>query len=321
MRSRAIAVCVVAMMQASGARAGECVVNGNEVPPSSLASELEVGFGGIPGQLAGVPFSVVNYDQMSISWNGCADDCLYISNQGDSQCGNLVAAPVESMRTPTVTAVPDPYAFSHVFAGQAENGKWNVLASAFVDPYWEQESKSAVYDFEVGTREVIDVAGSAGTKPLDIYLRGGSRVEGIEVGCFGDVFRWIPNHQISFRVTELTTFTTLVNTTYWTQFFSRTQAFTIDVQPGWVLQVDVLLDVFANATGAQDLGGQYCDGAYAYIDLAGPPDSDGVQLFLDPDPSMTLTPRSGIVYEAPEPGAGAAASIAIALLAARKRLT
>jgi hypothetical protein len=309
------------MILASSAGAEECVVNGNPVSPATLASELEAGFGSLPGQLAGVPFSVVSGEQLSINWTGCAEDCIYSTGLGESQCGNLVATPVESLLLREVAGVPDPLAQAAVTAGQSPNGKWNILADAFVDPYWSETSKSASFDFELGTREVIDVSGSAGAKPLDIHLRGGSRLPYVEVGCIGDLFHWVPSQRVRFRVTERTTFTTLVNTVYWDPFYSQTEVFTINVENGWVLQIDLHYEAFANATGAQEPGGEYCDGGYVFLDAAGPPDRDGLQLFLDPDPSLTLTPRSGIVYEAPEPDAGAAWAFAIALLIGRKRLT
>jgi hypothetical protein len=312
---RSIAAIVVVVLGASSARAGDCVVNENPVSPATLAYELELGSGSIPGQLAGVPFSVVNYQQVSITWTGCAQDCLYLTYPGDTQCGNLVETPVESTVSAEVVGVPDPNAFSDVFAGQVDGGRWNVFAQALVNPSWDETGKSAAYVFDLGTREVIDVGGSAGS--VDIRLRAGSDL-GVQ-RCFADIFEWIPRHDLRFRVTERTTFTTLVPTTYWDQFFEADETFTIDVQPGWVLQVDVYFDVFANATSAQEQGGEYCDGAIAILDFLNPPAGDGIQLFFDADPGTTLTPRSGIVYETPEPEGGAFAAFASALLLAASR--
>src|SRR5690606_34331249 len=120
-------------------------------------------------------------------------------------------------------------------------------------------------------------------------------------GCVGSLYHWVPRQVLRFRVRELTTFTSLINTTFWEPFTTRADVFTIDVQDGWVLQIDVHYDGSANATAAQEPGGEYCDGGYAFLDAASPPDYEGIQLFFDPDPALTLTPRSGIVYEVPEP--------------------
>src|SRR5262245_56285142 len=77
--------------QVRAAEAGECLVNSNPVPPGDLAFALEAGSGAsLPGQLAGLPFSVVNLEQNSISWTGCSDDCIYQQNMGETQCGSLV---------------------------------------------------------------------------------------------------------------------------------------------------------------------------------------------------------------------------------------
>jgi hypothetical protein len=319
MKSWPIATCIVATLAAFDAWAGECVANSGPVAPATLASELEAGFGFLPGELSNVPFSVVSYgyQQVQITWAGCGQDCVFATYPGDAQCGDLVSTPVESNVSREIVGIPNPNALSTVFAGQVDGGRWNVLAQALVNPSWDETNKSAAYSFDLGTREVIDVGGSAGA--VDIHLRARSTLIGR--GCVGNFVEWIPLHKMRFRVTERTTFTTLVQTQFWDQFFDVDETFTIAVQPGWVLQVDLYFDVFANATGETFIGTDYCAGAIANLDFTSPPAGEGLQLFYDPDPGVTLTPRSGIVYEVPEPSAAAAAVIAIVLLAARKRLT
>lgn len=316
MRSRAAAMGLFALLQDGSARAEECLVNGSPVSPAALAQELENGFGSLPGQLVNVPFSVVSIDHVNINWSGCADDCYFATNLGASQCGDLATTPLESIAGHMIGPAAQPQAFSQILGAQAGDGSWEVFANAFVEPFW-QPGASAAYGFELGTREVIDVAGTGGPKPLEIRVRGLGHVD--RLGCFGDVFSWIPQHALRFRVTERTTFTTLLPTVFWDQFVQQEEVFTLDVEPGWVLQVDVYFEASANATGAQ-LGAEYCDGAVAYLDFIGPPDPDGIEIFYAADPSLTLTPRSGLVYPVPEPGAGAAAAASIALLAARKRV-
>jgi hypothetical protein len=305
------------MLQASSAHAGECLVNQNPVAPSALAAELENGFGSLPGQLAGVPFSVVSYQGVDLYWTGCAADCVVNDHPGESQCGNLVETPVDSFVKSEVAGAPNPPIFAEVAAEQLGNGKWNVWGNAFLEPFWEETGGSASFGFALGTREVIDVAGSAGARPLDIRLRAGSHL-GIQY-CLGHLYQWIPGHHMRLRVTERTTFTTLLATQYYDGFFGADDTFTIDVEPGWVLQVDLWFQASANATAAQDPFGNYCDGAVALLDFLGPPASDGIQLFFAADPSLTLTPRSGIVYEAPEPEGGGAAALATTLLLALRR--
>jgi hypothetical protein len=307
--------CAGLIAGAPAVEAGECVVNANPVPPQTLAQQLK-GVGSLPGQLAGVPYSVVDYGGVNVLWTGCAAECVLNDYPGDTQCGNLVETPIDSLVVTEIAAVPDPLAFSEVSAEQSPNGKWNVAANAFISPEFEEPNGAATYSFELGTREVIDVGGGPGTKPLDIRLRVGSHLAIQQ--CVGGLFTWIPHHNLQFRVTELTTFTTLIPSVYYDQFFLIDDTFTIDVYPGLVLVLDVYFDAGASATGANDIFGNQCTGGIATLDFAEGPERDGIQLYLSPDPSITLTPRSGMIYEVPEADAGPAAIAVLLALATRR---
>jgi hypothetical protein len=287
------------------------------VTPSTLAYGLEQGSGDIPGQLAGVPFSVVSYEALNLLWANCGGDCVFDTPEGDTQCGNLVATPIDSLVVSELAGVPVPPAFSEVSAEQSPNGKWNVAAQAFVSPTFEEDDGSASYVFELGTREVIDVSGGSGLLPLEIGLRAASHL-GVQF-CAGDLFRWIPSHSLRFRVREATTFfpftRDLVSTVYYDQFFVRDEVFAVEVNTPSVLTVDVWFRAIGGATGANDIFGNQCRGGLAVLDFAEAPAGDGIQLFFSPDPSLTLVPRSGIAYApVPEPGGAFAGLVAFAAL-------
>lgn len=314
----------VLIAQVRAAEAGECVVNSNPVEPSTLAFALEAGSGAsLPGQLAGVPFSVVSLQQNSITWSGCAEDCIYQQNLGETQCGNLVEAPIEAFYSAMVAGIPNPPAFSQVVADHFPNGKWTIGGSAFTSTDFHQPGSSAAFSFELGTREYIDVASSSENElPVNIGLRARSHL-GL-AGCFvyGGIFNWFPINEMRFRVTETSDvfpFTRdLVPTQYYSQFGNAEEVFAVDVRPNSVLTVDLYFEGGGNATGAQDLSGNYCPGGYVFLDYF-LHTADGIQVFFSPAEGLTLTPRSGIVYEpVPEAEASAVATALLLAIAARR---
>jgi hypothetical protein len=322
----AIAICAGFVLEAPGVEAGECIVNANPVPPSDLAFALE-SEGSLPGQLAGVPFSVLHVEALSISWVGCAQDCLFSQGLGATQCGNLVDTPIDDAYTREIAGVPDPHAVSQIAAEQLATGKWDVAAVGFIDPYWQEQSGSAAFGFQIGTRDVIDVSGGSGLVPLEIGLRAASHLP-LQY-CAGGLFTWIPQHSLRFRVTERLTGGTpferdLVDEVY-SQFFRRNLVFPVEVRPGSTLTVDVWFQASANATGANDIYGNQCTGGYALLDFSDQQlllnyPGDGIQVFFTPDPSLTLTPRSGFAYlPVSEPGAALAGFAVFAALAQRAR--
>jgi hypothetical protein len=326
--SIAVAACAVALAVApNNAQADQCpLVNGNAIPPSAFASELEVGFGGLPGQLAGIPFSVVSYEGANIFWTGCADECLINDYPGDTECGNLIQEPLDVPIKSQIGAVGnDAPAFSEVAAEQWTNGKWDVFATSFVSPSWEETGGSAAYMFELGTREVIDVSSAeTGLKPLRIRMQARSHLGINDCNPNLGLFTWIPTHGTRFRVTEETPgppFTrTLVPTTYHDNFFVADDVFDVEVSANSTLTVDVFFEASANATGALDVFGDQCSGGIAILDFA---EDDGILVSFSPHPSLTFAPRSGLAYEtAPEPHEGAGL-IALASLAQhmRRRMT
>ena len=320
--SIAAAACAVALAVAPSAPAGECpLVNGNVIPPSSFATELEVGFGSLPGQYAGIPFSVVSYGGANIFWNGCASDCLINDYPGDTECGNLVQAPLDVPIRSEIAAVGDPPAFSEVAAEQWTNGKWDVYGIGFVSPVWEEISGSASYSVELGTREIFDVSSTeTGLKPLRIRMQALSHLGVNDCNPNTGVFSWIPTHGTRFRVEEVTEgppFTrTVVPTTYHDQFFAADDFFDVEVNANSTLTVDVFFHASANATGAQDVFGDQCSGGVAILDFA---QDDGIKLSFSPDSSLTFAPRSGLAYDTvPEPHEGAGL-VALGALAQRAR--
>lgn len=198
-------------------------------------------------------------------------------------------------------------------------------AAAFVHPDWDEQNGSAAFGFEVGTREVIDVgsASAAEELPLEIQLQALGQT-GL-LGCTGNVFRWNPNRTLRFRVTEdsdVAPFTReLVPTRIFTSFLVERETYAISVRPNSRLTIDVWMRASANATGAQDLQGNQCRGAYALFYFQEPPEPLGIQVRLSADPALTLTPRSGIAYlPVPEPAGGAVvATLALLAVALRRQ--
>jgi hypothetical protein len=309
------------------ARAGECIVNSAPVAPLDLANALEFG-GSLPGQLNGVPFSVVSLQSQTLYWPGCAADCTFVQYQGASQCGDLVATPIDYDSLVQYPLV-QPEMFSAVGADQAGDGKWTVLAQGFVSEEFGTIGGGAGYTFELGTREVIDVTSSGGSDPLalEIGFHAGTHITA-QV-CEDGIFRWNPSRDLRFRVQERTSMgatNTLVPTVYHDQFVAVDDVYPVEVKPGSTLTVEIYLHASANATGAVDGFGNFCDGGMAVLDMdpgiaffdygGGSPALDGIQISFSPDPALTLTPRSGIAYTTvPEPGALAVGTVALSALA------
>ncbi|HEY8492557.1 MAG TPA: hypothetical protein VIN04_01620 [Myxococcota bacterium] len=325
-RIAALLACAAALAAPRAVRADECVVNGTPVAPATLAAALEAGLGvSLPGQLAGVPFSVVHAETTQIHWLGCADDCLSSTPAGEARCGNLVEDPIDFARSLEVAGLGQPNAFVDIAASQSATGKWEVGAAAFVHPEWNEESGSAAFGLEVGTREVIDVSSASAAEelPLEIQLQAVGQT-GL-LGCTGDVFRWNPNRTLQFRVTEesnLPPFTRpLVPTQYFGGFLVERETFALAVRPNATLVIEVWLRASANATGASDIHGNQCRGGYALFYFQEPPEPSGIQIRLSGHPALTLTPRSGIAYlPVPEPpGGGSAAALTLLGVAAHAR--
>lgn len=315
------------------AAGAEC---GVPVTPFELASELEVGSAGLPGQLAGVPFSVVSLEQMALYWPGCGQDCVSFQFEGATECGDLAATPIDASYLALHPGALEPTLIANVAADQTASGKWRISAQGWVMPGTAPQSAAAGYTFELGTRDVIDLTSSGGTAPLplDIGIRAGTWI-GLE-SCGDDgFFRWNPLRDLRFRVTERPPSgspRTLVSTVFYDQFVLVDDVYPVEATPGSTLTVDVFLRVSANATGAQDTFGNLCEGGRALLDMdpriafldlgGGSPAHDGIQLLFSPDPALGFAPRSGIDYApVPEPGSTASAVAALGAVAlARRRI-
>lgn len=331
--------CIAWALGASAvARAGECVVNGTPLTPVEFANALEFE-SSLPGQLAGVPFNVMSLQQMSLQWQGCGQDCVDRQLEGTSQCGDLVATPLQSTFLefyPAGVDLSSASLINNVAASQSATGRWRILAQGWVFPQTAPPFAGAAYSFRLGTREVFDVTsngGGTGPLPLDIGIRAGTWVA---LSLCGDdnIFRWNPSRDLRFRVSSRLPpagSVSLVDTQFYEGFVRVDEVYSVQVAPGSTVTVDVYLAVSANATGAQDMFGNECQGASAVLDMdpaiafpalnGGSGAYDGIQVLVSPDPGLTLTARSGIEYPAvPEPGALASAAAALAALVVRRRL-
>jgi hypothetical protein len=298
------------------------------MPYHQMAYGLEIGGNGgvIPSQLSAQPFSVVSLEQVNVTWQNCSGSCVEVTYQGESQCGNLVENPVDvySVAELVEPGIPD-YAFSEVDAQHASNGKWQTRAVAYLSPEVPQFYNTS-YGYELGTREVIDVTSTAtGVQPLKIRLLAGGQF-GVQQ-CIGDLYHDIPSHSMRFRVTERDDANfierQLVDTRAYSQFFAIDEVFTIEVKPNVTLYVDVYLSVGSqvHTQNSHQQGPIFieCWGATSTLDFEEGPEADGIQLFFSPAETLTLAPRSGIVYEtAPEAGSSAAAIAMLLGLAARR---
>lgn len=321
----------VAMLGAPpAARAAECLNNGQPINnlPWIAAQELQSPSSGL--SVFGEPFATLTTDQLGIyEWN-CSPDCAVSINQGETRCGDLGQDPVEYSDSVTLLGVGITPAFVELAGGLAPNGKWSFYGQAVAHPDW---APAANYHYgtmqaRLGTREVFDVASSAaGPQPVRFQLVVGGHLGVRE--CQGTIFRDIPNHSLYLRIRERTSGSQRYYNG-WSQFVALNEVLEIQAEPGEVLQVDLLLDIDAEArTGPhQDpLTFESCMGELSIADFAagigqvGVDDAyDGMQLFVSAPAPMTLTPRSGLVYETvPEPASGAAAAGAALLGLARRR--
>lgn len=320
------------LLGAPSALAGECLSGGNPLPfPTiTLAQELEFPtWSGVP--LFTQPFATATIDQLGIFESGCGSECTVSTYFGAAQCGDLATSPIDDPASIEILGFGGvPLAFADVHATlRAGDAKWSLLAQSFVHPDLAPASGQTLASalVRVGLREVFDVSSDETTpQPLQVRLLVGSDDLGINL-CTGPIFNRIPSHQLYFRVRDdaAAALPVLrVNRSY-TSFFSIDETFDLVVNPDTVLFVDVLLKVGAQATAPNtDSLSNTCDGGISTADFAEGPgpaaETQGIQVFVSPAPSLTMVPRSGLAYEAvPETEAEFQALAASGVLAWRAR--
>jgi hypothetical protein len=335
MRERLLAAILgsaAALAEAAPAAAGECTVGGDEAGNIvALAQELAMPTwsGGSSGFLE--PFATLYQSALGLQGVGCSP-CPFSSDYGDVTCGDLAADPLDHEGVVEIVGIPDPHAFSGLFAELLPNARWSLGAQGFILPAAgaSQEVTRTFADFEGGFRDVLDVSSAQATpQPLtiDLFMQRGDL--GGPVGCIAELLLTRALQTVHFRVREdpvgpappvlLVDASTPLQT-----LELGHNVFPVDVSPNAVLYVDLYHSAAVQATGYNIGLSEVCDGGNTTLDmrldLAGTLE-DGIQVFLSPAPTLTVSSRGGLAYEpVPEPMEGsAAAAVALAMLARRSR--
>lgn len=283
--------------------------------------------GGTAGLLE--PFATIFQDELGLTGANCSSpsDCPFSDYYGKATCGDLVADPLDHYGLVDLGS-PEPIAFSELAADLLPDATWSVAAQGLITPAAgaSQEVTRTYASFSGGFRDVLDVS-SPETTPqsllIDVRVRRGDFGA---VGCFGEILRRIaPLDELRFRVLA----DPVGNDPAELKVDASSGAgslglghnvFPIEVSPNSTLFLDVYVANSVQATGYNIFEG--CSGGHAIFDMgrdANGTEQDGVQVFLTPAPTLTVSSRGGLGYEpVPEPVEGAV-SVAVAALAALAR--
>jgi hypothetical protein len=319
----------VTLLDGGGARAGECTAGGDETSNIVLlANELRqpAWSGGLDGSLE--PFATLYQESLGILGDGCAGSCPFSGDYGDVTCGDLAADPLDHEGVVEIAGVPDPTAFTGLFAELLPNARWSLGAQGYISPAAgaSREATRTFANFEGGFRDVLDVTSAQATpQPLAIDLFVGRGDLGGPVGCFAELLHVDALQTVRFRVREDAVGpgspVMLVDVTSEPggDIELGHNVFQVEVSPNAVVYVDLYQSAGVQATGDNTTTSAECDGGLATLDtrldLAGTLE-DGIQVFLSPAPTLSVVSRGGLGYQpVPEPGAGIAGATAIAVLA------
>lgn len=318
---------VLGLAEAAGA--GECA-SGNV----SLALELQnpSWIGGSAGLRD--PFATIYQESLGLQGLNCSDpsDCPFSEYVGDATCNDLAADPLEDYGRVQLGEIPtEPIAFTEIAAELLPNARWGVAAQGFITPAAGASHDVALTyaTFRGGFRDVLDVSSDATTPQsllIDVVV---GRGDGLEVGCFGDVLvrRGLVN-DLRFRVRADPAddgqpgLVVNADWDYGTIGLGH-NVFPVEVNPDSTLWLDVYVAAGPQATGYNVF--DECPGGHATFDMrldSTGTERDGIQVFLTPAPTLTVTSRGGLTYEpVREPGSGAAAIVSAGAISgiARRR--
>lgn len=334
MRSRVL-TCVVGMALLVGAMpagAGPCTAGGNETDNIVLLAQ-ELAFPTWGGGSAGLdqPFATIFQSSLGYLGLGCSGSCPFSSDFGDVTCGDLVADPLSHADFIELGGIPNPNAFTELFADLLPTARWSLGAQGFISSSTgrSREVTRTFADFQGGFRDVLDVSSPATTpQPVSInFYMGRGDLDG-PLGCVNDILNIPAPLTVAFRVREDPVGPTPpvmlvdVSTTFQTLALGG-NSFQVNVRPNSVLYVDVYQEGAAQATGDHVVPD--CGGGYTTLDVRLNPFGtplDGLQVYITPAPTLNVVSRGGLTYApVPEPGIGpacAAGLLALVTLRARR---
>jgi hypothetical protein len=306
------------------AAAGECGT-------SNIALALELSQPTWTGGTAGFrePFATIFQDELGLTGTNCSSpsDCPFSDSLGKATCGDLVGDPLDHYGRVELGS-PEPIAFSELAADLLPDATWSVAAQGLITPAAgaSQEVTRTYAAFSGGFRDVLDVSSTETTPQsllIDVRIRRG---DFDVVGCFGEILRRIALvNELRFRVLADPVGDDPAELKVDASSGAGTlglghNVFPIEVSPNSTLWLDVYLAASVQATGYNIFEG--CTGGHAIFDMgrnATGTEQDGIQVFLTPAPTLTVSSQGGLGYEpVPEPVEGAA-SVAVAALATLAR--
>lgn len=311
---------------ANPAGAGECA-------SSNVSLALELRQPTWTGGSAGLrePFATLFQESLGLQGLNCTGDadCPFSEYYGDATCDDIAADPLDDYGRVEIAGAPIPIAFTEIAAELLPNARWGVAAQGFITPAAgaSQDVIRTYATFQGGFRDVLDVSSDETTPQaflIDVFV---ARGDFGEVGCFGDVLRRIaPLQELRFRVladpegSDPAVLAVNADSDLGTIGLGH-NVFPIEVAPDSTLWLDVYVAAAPQATGYNIF--EECNGGHAIFDMrldATGTERDGIQVFLTPAPTLTVTSRGGLTYEpVPEPGSAAAGAAFAALAALARR--
>lgn len=326
------AAAAATFLAASPGRAGPCALDtfplrGELLFPSYVGGG--VGFD--------QPFAVVLQTLLAMNQSvGCTNGCPSNSSTGASQCGNLVATPID------VDEIVGGFLEEDFLGYEARllaNGTWEFAAGGWIEAPLSATT-FAYLNVSFGHREVFDVTSAAsGPQPFRLRLRESGIVPAGPFSCPG-FWRPFLDRTRSLRVQtqgggqflvdallggglgvppDRTAVEALSDPDY--ERVIQEWDFAFEVPANTVLFVDLLYDQVGGtfqAPVSDPISGQDCPVTLVTAGWTEP--GGGIQLQVSPGAALSAVARSGIAYApAPEPGAVASAGAALATLTWQRR--
>lgn len=316
--------CALGVLAPSAAGAAVCLPYGSTVTPLHPGT-LVFGVSGETLPANGndrIPFAGIWVGQDDL-YVGVSGSPVSAPEQGVADCHERAGVPV-AQADDTSDLTPPTVASNAHYDAQITDGRFDLAALAGLSQS-EAVANEVVFsnaEVELGFREVFDVA-SDGLAMRDLQIDWSLAGSWTQIGCSGGEFHQPPVRQLRLKVFSDPPVGATVKVldlhfsgAPGAEVLEFERLDTAQVHPNAVVFVDVWFQVRAFVTRTNVFGDppEACFGGDSNADFSGP--DEGLTIaFHNPDPSVSIVPRSGIPYSqtVPQP---AGASLAAAVLAA-----
>lgn len=249
-------------------------------------------------------------------------------DQGVAECHDRAGVEI-AQADDTTDLTPPSIASSASYDAQIIDGRLDLAALAGVsqDEAINAGVTGSAAEVELGFREVFDVV-SDGLDMRDLEIDWSLAGSWSQLGCSGGEVHQPPYRELRLKVfsrppvgATLKVLDVHFNGAPGAEVLEFDRLDTVQVHPNATVFADVWFKVRAFVSQQTLVGDESCFGGDSNADFSGP--AEGLSIaFHNPDPSVSIVPRSGIEYSqtVPEPGGAPLAATALAALAAFARV-